>query len=653
MFEIKKRTGLARIGEFTTPHGVVETPAIMPVINPNIELIPIKKLDEEFHFQILITNSYILYQDENLRRKALEKGLHHLLDFSGPIMTDSGTFQAYVYGDIEVNSEEIIRFQKKIGSDISTILDEFTEPNDSRKETERKVQNTVKRARKAQKIFGQQEGHIAFPIQGSVHPDIRKRCGRKLKELKGNFYPIGGVVPLMEEYRFRELVDVVISSKKGLGAAGPVHLFGAGHPMIYSLAVLLGCDFFDSSSYAKYAKRGDMMFPEGTKNLKDLSHLGCRCPVCTTHTIDELKNLDGKKKERRLAEHNLWVSQKEIKKIKQSIIEGSLWELVERRVRGHPKLLNAFKALKDEYTYLERYEPRSRRRALFCTGPETYLRPTIKRIQRWIMSKYDPPTDNPTLLFDVGEDKKPYHRHLKGELGLLEDHAINYLVNTPIGPVPLELDEVYPVAQSIFPRNKKKKEMLEEYKENKDIDEVIRWEGKETLKSISTKGKKGMSYGEMKVKTTADYQFRKGAGDVLSKGDLEFNKNNKGRIKNVKLDNDHILSIRFYDGFFTLKRAGAELLWQEFSSPDLRIEVTEESAKFNRDGKNVFAKFVKEMDGDLRPGDESLIVTKEDDLVAIARVFLTKDEIETFDRGMAARTRYGFEEVKNKNKAST
>ena len=83
-------------------------------------------------------------------------------------------------------------------------------------------------------------------------------------------HPIGGVVPLMESYRFSELVDVIVASKKGLDPSRPVHLFGAGHPMTFPLAALLGCDMFDSASYAKYARDGRLMFAEGTTDLKSL-----------------------------------------------------------------------------------------------------------------------------------------------------------------------------------------------------------------------------------------------------------------------------------------------------------------------------------------------------------------------------------------------
>ncbi|MFW6144339.1 MAG: tRNA guanosine(15) transglycosylase TgtA, partial [Candidatus Natronoplasma sp.] len=548
-----------------------------------------------------------------------------------------------VYGDIDIEPEEILRFQKDIRSDISTILDEFTEPDETEEEAGKKIEKTLERAERAEEKFGEREGHIAFPIQGSIYPDLRRKCGRALGKLNGDLYPIGGVVPLMEDYRFSELTEMILASKEGLGPMGPVHLFGAGHPMLYSLAVLLGCDLFDSSSYAKYAKRGDMMFPGGTKNLDSLDYLECECPVCTSHTVEELEGLEEERKEALLARHNLWISLKEIEKVKQAVIEGSLWELVERRVRAHPELLKTLDVLAENYPFLSRYEPRSRKKAFFYTGSESYNRPAVKRIKEWIMKDYEPPCEGPTLLFEIDENQKPYHRYLRQELKSLEGYSVNLLVSTGLGPIPLEMDEIYPIAQSIFPPTEMSLELLNKYKEMKDIDEIVRWEGEETLDSLSQSTKRKSSLEEMRVKTVADYQFCEGAGKVLSEGDLEFIKNRKGRIKNVISDGEHILSVRHYDGFFTLRKPGARKLWKNISPSELRVVVTEESAKYNSEGKNVFAKFVKSMSRDMKPGDEALVVTDDDELVAIARVFLISEEAEVFDRGLAARTREGFE----------
>jgi len=121
-FEIKDRDGLARIGVLETRHGKVETPALLPVINPNKMLIEPKEMKRLFNIDILITNSYIIYKNKRLKEIALSEGVHKLLNFDGAVMTDSGTFQSYVYGDIDVDPIEIVKFQRDIGSDIATAV---------------------------------------------------------------------------------------------------------------------------------------------------------------------------------------------------------------------------------------------------------------------------------------------------------------------------------------------------------------------------------------------------------------------------------------------------------------------------------------------------------------------------------------------------
>lgn len=645
MFEIIEKDGLARTAKFHLKDQIVETPAIMPVINPSVELVSPRRLRNEFNAQILITNSYIIYSNKDLKKKALDEGVHNLLDFSGPIMTDSGTFQAHVYGNVDVNPEEILQFQKRIGSDVFTILDKFTEPYDSEKEAKIKVEKTISRAKHAKQTLEEDKCSLAFPVQGSIYPSLREFCAHEMGELEGDVYPIGGVVPLMEDYRFTDLVKAIISSKKGLKGRGPVHLFGAGHPMVYSISVLLGCDLFDSSSYAKYAKRGDLMYPSGTKNIKNIDYLGCECPVCDNHSAEELKEKYNRNDIKPIAEHNLWMCFKEIDLIKQSIKEGSLWELVEKRVRSHPKLLESLKVFDKEHEFLERFEPRSRNRATLYTGEESTYRPCFKRLKKWLLDGYEFPKDGPIVLFDT-PDKKPYNRSLREEIELIEDYNANPLIRTPLGPVPLELDEIYPVAQSVFPGDISVEFDIEDYKDKKEIDNLIRWQGERTLEKLEKD--QSLNFDEMKIKATADYQFCKGAGKTLTDGNLDFVKNKKGRIKNVFLNDDHVLSIRHYDGFFTLKKPGAKLLKEEFSSPKLRIQVTDESAKFNSEGKNVFSKFIIDMWEQLRHGDEALIVTETDELAAVGRVFLTKEETEFLNRGLAARIREGFEYQYNK-----
>ncbi len=343
-FEIKDRDAAGRLCKFTTKHGVVTTPNLMPVINPNKMLITPKEMKRLFGTEIVITNSYIINKSEELREKALKNGVHRLIDFDGPIMTDSGTFQSYIYGDVNVDPIEIVKFQRDIGSDIGTILDIFGTPDQTKRKAEQGMKETIKRAKKS--IPLKNDMLLACTVQGSIYPDLRETCAKELSRLDADFFPIGGVVPLMENQRYTDLVRCILSAKRCLDPSKPVHLFGAGHPLVFPLAVALGCDFFDSSAYAKYADDGRMILPEGTEKLEDLEELPCCCPVCTKFTASELKKMEKKEVALQLAKHNLYVSFAEIKKIRSAIVEGNLWELVERRAGSNPYLLDALRELR-------------------------------------------------------------------------------------------------------------------------------------------------------------------------------------------------------------------------------------------------------------------------------------------------------------------
>ena len=128
-FETTVRDGRARIGRIHTQHGVLETPALLPVINPNIRTIEPREMWDRYGIQGLITNSYIIWKHDDLKQHAVTKGVHDLLNFPGVVMTDSGTFQSYMYGDVEVGVEEIVEFQRLIGVDIATMLDVFSRPD--------------------------------------------------------------------------------------------------------------------------------------------------------------------------------------------------------------------------------------------------------------------------------------------------------------------------------------------------------------------------------------------------------------------------------------------------------------------------------------------------------------------------------------------
>jgi 7-cyano-7-deazaguanine tRNA-ribosyltransferase len=643
MFEMRDRDGLARTGRLETPHGTIETPTLLPVINPNQITIPPEEMAELFKIQGLITNSYIIRKTQKLRTEAVDNGLHALIGYDGPIMTDSGTFQSHVYGDVDVEPLEIVKFQRVIGSDIGTVLDIFSEPDDKRDKVKSDLEETIARTSKSVDIKG--DMLLAGTVQGGRFPDLRERAATEMSKLDCDVFPIGGVVPIMEGQRYSLLVDVVMNAKMNLDPSKPVHLFGCGHPMLFSLAVLMGCDMFDSSAYAKYAREGRMMFPDGTRFLKEMHALPCHCPVCSGHTAEELAGSE--EVEKKLAMHNLYVTFSELRTIRQAIHEGRLWELVETRCRSHPSMLEALKRLQRYNEYLERHEPSSRELAFLYTSPESYHRPYVSRFRKRILERYEPPDPGVRILFP--EASKPYSRIYTEAIKQVGERTdAQFWVDSFFCPVPIELDEMYPISQSVVPESlnptiQAEKEKVVEMFE-KTFGRFTRWEGKETLETLSGGPGEPNKPDIARVKAVADMQFGKGAGSALLNGNVEFVKSKKtSRIRNVLVDGNHVLSMRAADGLFTLKFAGGQKLSEAFPSPKLRVIVNKDSVEFNRQGKSVMAAFVVDADPDIIPGDEVLIVSEKDELVAVGRTNMIRDEMLAFEKGIAVKVREGSE----------
>lgn len=648
MFELKERDGLGRIGLFQTKHGIVETPVLLPVINPNQMIISPSEMEKNFGVKMVITNAYIIHKSEELREKAEKQGVHGILDFNGAVMTDSGTFQSHVYGDVKVNPRQIVEFQKKIGSDVGTILDVFSEINDPEEKVRWDVKETIERA--SQAVSMKEDMLLACTIQGGNFLELRKHCAEELAKLDCDLHPIGSVVPFMESYRFRELVDIILASKKGLLTSRPVHLFGAGHPMLFGLAVLLGCDFFDSASYIKYAKDGRMLFSDGTRKLEDMMELPCSCPICSEYNVEDLKNMFKAGDYKAIVMHNLYVNFAEIKKIKQEIFDGRLWEFVEGRCRSHPALLSALKSLRHHKKHLERFESTSKKSAFFYTGSESIHRPIVYRYERRFFERYQHPKTKVQIGFEEGE--RPYSKFYRDEIKKISEVCdAHFIVNSVFGPVPIELDEMYPIAQSIIPdelepeTHERMRRLMEKHSHRGLFEFAVMWDGEETLQLLKGigKGKSTFDLDLQRVKSVADMQFGKGAGEILAKDKVELVKSKKtGKIRNVISDDEHVLSMRASDGMFTLKAEGAKRLHKGFSKPRLRVVVDDDSVQFNREGKSVFAKFVMDCDDELRPKDEALVVDKNDKLIAFGRTLMNREEMLSFKTGVAVKVREGI-----------
>jgi 7-cyano-7-deazaguanine tRNA-ribosyltransferase len=418
-----------RIGKLTVGKKTVKTPALLPVINPHLQLITPKEM-EAMGVEALITNAYIFSQSKQFRAIALEKGLHNVLDFNGVIMTDSGSFQLSVYGEVSITNTETLAFQRNIGSDIWVPLDIPTSPAADRETTERDLALTLQRLAEAKEVFGS-DAPIAGPVQGGTFEDLRKISAKKVMDLGFSFCPIGAVVPLMESYRYRDLVRVVMASKQELSPATCIHLFGAGHPSMFALATAMGCDLFDSAAYALYAKDGRYLTAHGSYRIDELTDLPCACTVCRSHTAEELRAAPDR--ERLLALHNLYVTLAEISRIRQAIVDGTLWELVDERCRNHPRLLDGYRELLGHAPELAKHDRISKRR-FFYRGDESNHRTEIlqyhNQLERIHLGK------NVLITLDGRAD---------------EGYNDILFFKPPFGPYPVELRETFPIGPSEIP----------------------------------------------------------------------------------------------------------------------------------------------------------------------------------------------------------
>jgi len=453
-FEIKDRDLLARIGRLETKSGMIETPLLLPVINPTIQSISPKTIETAFDCKALITNAYII--KKHFQDKVTQKGIHDFLEFTGVVMTDSGAYQILEYGEVEISSKEIALYQEKINSDIATILDTPTGWTTSRNHAQHTVKETLKAAKELTKIKSRDDVVWVGPVQGGQHLDLVAQSAREMGKLPFQVHALGSPTPVMEQYMFDILVDMILTAKMNLPLERPLHLFGAGHPFMFALAVALGCDLFDSAAYAIYAREKRYMTEYGTKKLNQLDYFTCPCLACTKNSLQDVLDMPETEKRKILAQHNLYVSFSEIRRIKQAIIEGRLWEHLEMRAHGHPSLLQALKRLGKYSKYLEKHSPTTKKSGLFFFGSLGQIRPEVIRHRKRLLERYSPPKEGKILVLLPQTPMRPFHKSREHQKILREveqkfgdkmriTHVCTYAA--PFGIVPTELDEVYPLSQ--------------------------------------------------------------------------------------------------------------------------------------------------------------------------------------------------------------
>jgi len=316
-FDLLKTDGVARAGRLSTPHGVVETPAFMPVGTQG----SVKSLTPEdlrqIGAQILLANTYHLFLRPGHRVIAELGGLHHFMAWEGPILTDSGGFQVYSLASLGTVTEEGVRFrshldgaehlltpelsveiQQALGADVIHPLDECLAHPAARVQTEASLALTLRWTARAKAAHSRGDGRQAMfgIVQGGGYEDVRRRAVEETCALEFDGYAIGGLAvgepkPLM--------LDLLEFTAALLPKDRPRYLMGVGTPPDLLDAVASGVDLFDCVLPTRNARNGQLFTAAGALTIKQARYAtdprpadeGCACYTCRTFSRAYLRHL--------------------------------------------------------------------------------------------------------------------------------------------------------------------------------------------------------------------------------------------------------------------------------------------------------------------------------------------------------------------------
>lgn len=299
----------ARAGILHTPHGDVETPMFMPVgTQATVKFLSPEEL-YAMNAGIILANTYHLwiYPGQNVLRKA--GGVHHFMQYKGPMLTDSGGFQVFSLaknrkiteegvhfrnpqnGDRLFMSPEIsIQIQNSIGADIMMSLDECIPALSSRAYVEQSMERTLRWALRGKKADRRSDEQALFGIvQGGDHEDLRHYCAEKLIEMNFDGYAVGGTSVGERKDVFRRMVRI---STEKLPSEKPRYLMGVGAVNDLLDAVSQGIDICDCVLPTRIARHGTLMTSQGRINIRkvcykeDFTPLDphCDCYCCRNYT---------------------------------------------------------------------------------------------------------------------------------------------------------------------------------------------------------------------------------------------------------------------------------------------------------------------------------------------------------------------------------
>jgi queuine tRNA-ribosyltransferase len=322
-FEVLKTdpTG-ARLGRLTTPHGVVDTPAFMPIGTQGTVKGLTQQALGELGVQILLGNTYHLYLRPGHERIRRLGGLHRFMSWPGAILTDSGGFQVFSLADLRkinddgvifrshldgsehsLTPEKSVEIQQALGADIAMVLDECIEYPAGHERAAAAVKRTTEWARRC-RDYGRVNaeasttpGQVLFGIvQGGTHADLRRESARQLVDLDFPGYAVGGLA-VGEPHGLS--CEMAATTTAELPADRPRYLMGVGFPEQLADYVKCGIDMMDCVLPTRNARNGCLFTSAGRINIKNACYADdprpldecCSCMVCRTYSRAYLRHL--------------------------------------------------------------------------------------------------------------------------------------------------------------------------------------------------------------------------------------------------------------------------------------------------------------------------------------------------------------------------
>jgi len=303
------------LGRLTTAHGVVETPAFMPVGTQGaVKAVSPREL-KEVGCGILLSNTYHLYLRPGVDVIQELGGLHRFMAWDGLILTDSGGYQVLSLGAFRQIDEEGVRFQshldgsahlltpetvvqiqQALGSDLSMVLDECIPFPASRDYARASTERTVRWAERSLKARADKEQALLAIVQGGVYKDLRERCAAELVGLPFDGFAVGGLGVGEGEAQFGQIAGFTAPL---LPDDRPRYLMGVGRPEDLIFAVRQGYDLFDCVIPTRNARNGTLFTFHGKINIKRAEYSRdprpvdetCGCYCCRNFSRAYLRHL--------------------------------------------------------------------------------------------------------------------------------------------------------------------------------------------------------------------------------------------------------------------------------------------------------------------------------------------------------------------------